>query len=235
MKPSCRCFMLLLLVTGPVLAEQNAFFGWYGISARGRFDKLSPSLRNFEWSLLNQARLSHTPQPQFGGTSNRLTENLLFIQLNYYISEQLHIGLGYTRDWLDRFNENRAYEEIGWRAPRAEWGTLTLRTRLEQRVNDKLDRNNVGVRLRELVQWSHPFPGIPQVKLIVNNEVMWYLNSSSWRSDGLTENRAFAGISVPLVARTQLILGYMNQFVRQGSSKEHLLNHILFVNLDFQF
>ncbi len=227
--------MLLLLVTGPVLAEQNAFFGWYGISARGRLDKLSPSLRNFEWSFLNQARLSHTPQPQFGGTSNKLTENLLFIQLNYYINDQLHLGLGYTRDWLDRFNENRAYEEIGWRVPRAEWGALTLRTRLEQRVNDKLDRDNVGVRLRELVQWSYPLPGLPRVNLILSDEVMWFLNSSSWRSDGFTENRAFAGLNLPLVAKTRLTLGYLNQFVRKGSSKDHLLNHVLFVNLGFQF
>lgn len=216
-----------ILFASNALATQKDFLGWYGLSAQGGFGALSPRLKNFSWSFLNQARL--------GDHHRDLKENLLFIQFNYHFNDQLHVGLGYTRDWLDRFNENRAYEEIGWRSKISDWGRWTTRTRLEQRVNDKLHSNNMGVRIRELVQWSHPLPGLPKVDFLLNDEVMWYLNSSAWRSDGFTENRAFAGFSLPLLDKTKLTLGYMNQFVRKGTSKNHLLHHILFVNIGFHF
>ncbi|HFD38452.1 MAG TPA: DUF2490 domain-containing protein, partial [Anaerolineae bacterium] len=227
--------ILLGLITLPALGADNAFFGWYGLSAGGSLAALSPRLEKFSWSFLNQARLSHTPQPLFAGKANKLTENLLFVQFNYHVNDQLHLGLGYTRDWLDHFNENRAYEEIGWRSHAADWGRLTTRTRLEQRVNDKLDSNDMGLRIRELLQWSHPVPGLPKVDFILNDEVMWYLNSSAWRSDGFAENRAFAGFGIPLAPKTRLTLGYLNQFVRKGTSKTSQLNHILFVNIGFHF
>lgn len=231
-------FFIALLgfgVNGGALAADNAFMGWYGLSAKGKLGFLSPALKNFSWSILNQARFSHNRQPQFGNTSNKLTENLLFIQFNYHFNEQLHVGLGYTRDWLDHFNENRAYEEIGWHSKGAEWGKLTTRTRFEQRVNDNASNNNVGWRIRELAQWSHPIPGLPKVSVKVFDEAMWYLNSSTWRSDGFTENRAFGGISLPLSSLNELTIGYMNQFVHKGTSKQDQLNHILFVNLGFRF
>ncbi len=231
---------LLMLFLGlglshSVLAADNAFFGWYGLSAKGKLGFLSPSLKNFSWNVLNQARFSHNPQPQFGNTSNKLTENLLFIQFNYHINDQLHVGLGYTRDWLDTFNENRSYEEIGWHSKLADWGKLTTRTRFEQRVNDNAKNRNVGWRIREFVQWSHPIPGLPKVSLKIFDEVMWYLNSSTWRSDGFTENRAFAGISLPVSPSNDVTIGYLNQFVRKGTSKESQLNHALFFNLGFHF
>ncbi len=233
-------FRWFILICGFVLghgvqAAQNAFFGWYGISATGRMGVISPALKNFSWSFLNQARLSHVPQKQFGNTANKLTENLLFVQFNYHFSDQLHIGLGYTRNWLDHFNENRAYEEIGWHSLAHEWGTFTVRTRLEQRVNDNLDANNTGVRLRQLVQWSHPLPVFPEVNLILNDEVMWYLNSSSFRNDGFSENRVFAGVDLPVIDKIRFTVGYMNQFVRKGTSRDNLVNHILFTNIGFHF
>jgi len=227
--------MLLGLTTARAFGADNAFFGWYGLSAAGGFAALSSKLEKFSWSFLNQARLSHNPQPSFAGKANKLTEDLLFLQFNYHFDDQLHVGLGYTHDWLDRFNENRAYEEIGWRSPAFDWGRFTTRTRLEQRVNTKLASNNMGLRIRELLQWSHPLPGLPQVDLIVNDEVMWYLNSSSWRSDGFAENRAFAGLGIPLMAKTRLTVGYLNQFVRKGTAKTSQLNHALFVNLGLRF
>jgi len=228
-------FVLTTVLAAPAGAAQNAFFGWYGLSAGGSLGTLSPRLEKFSWSFLNQARLSHVPQAQFADTANKLTENLVFVQFNYRFDDQLHVGLGYTHDWLDRFNENRAYEEIGWRSHPTDWGRFTTRTRLEQRVNSKLDSNNMGLRIRELLQWSHPLPGWPRVDFILNDEVMWYLNSSAWRSDGFAENRAFAGFGIPLAAKIRLTVGYLNQFVRKGTSKASQLNHALFVNVGFHF
>ncbi len=227
--------LLTTLLATPVGAAQNAFFGWYGLSAGGSLGTLSSKLEKFSWSFLDQARLSHVPQQQFGDTANKLTENLVFVQFNYHFDDRLHVGLGYTHDWLDRFNENRAYEELGWRSHPADWGRFTTRTRLEQRVNSKYDHNAVGVRLRELIQWRHPLPGIPGIDFIANDEVFWYLNSSRWRSDGFTENRAFAGFELPLLAKTDLTIGYMNQFIRKGTSKKNQVNHILFVNFGLRF
>ncbi len=233
-----RIFFLLILGLGVAEgagAAQNAFFGWYGLSAQGSFQTLSPALKKFSWSVLNQARLSHLAQEQYGGRANNLTENLLFVQFNYHFDRHFHAGLGYTRNWLDRFNENRAYQELGWRSLSHEWGRMTARTRLEERVNDKLHSNNMGVRLRQFFQWSHPLPGFPGLNFLLNDEVFWYLNSSSWRSDGFTENRVFAGLDIPLIAKTRLTVGYMNQFVRKGTSKDNLVDHILFTNIGFHF
>lgn len=228
-------FLLTVMLAAPAGAAQKAFLGWYGLSAQGGFSWLSPRLEKFSWSFLNQARPSHLPQPQFGDSANKLTENLLFVQFNYHFNDQLHVGLGYTRDWLDRFNENRAYEEIGWRSEADSPGRWMTRTRLEQRVNDKLASNNLGVRIRELAQWNHSLPGLPKVDIVLSEEAMWYLNSSAWRSDGFTENRIFAGFEFPLAPVNRLTLGYMNQFIRKGTSKNHQLNHILFVNIGFHF
>lgn len=228
-------FGLGMLTSSTAYAADNAFFGWYGVSAHGRLGKLSSSLENFSWSVLNQARFSHHAQEKFANTSNRLAEYLLFIQFNYHFNDQLHVGLGYTRDWLDTFNENRAYEEIGWQSEPFEWGRLMTRTRLEQRVHDNAKNRNVGWRVRELVQWSYPLPGLPRVSLVLNDEVMWYLNSSRWRSDGFAENRAFGGFNFRILPDTQLTLGYLNQFVRKETSKQSQLNHALFTNLDFSF
>lgn len=235
MKRHWVCLLLAMGLSSAVPAADNAFFGWYGLSAQGSLAPLSPALKNYSWSLLNQARFSHRPQEKFGNTHNKLTEYLLFIQFNYHFNEELHVGLGYTRDWLDRFNENRSYEEIGWRSVPADWGRLTTRTRLEQRVNDKINNRDVGWRVREFVQWSHPVPGLPALSVEVFDEVMWYLNSSVWRSDGFTENRAFAGVSFPVSPINRLTVGYLNQFVRKGTSKQDQLNHSLFVNLGFHF
>lgn len=225
----------MTLLAGQALGADNAWFGWYGISARGRLDQVSPRLRNLEWSFLNQARLSHNPQPLFKDTANKLSESLLFIQFNYHLSDQFHVGLGYTHDWLDRFNENRPYEELGLRSPESAWGRLTSRTRLEQRVNEKATQDNVGVRLRELVDWSYPIPGLPKVSVRLYDELMWYLNSSTWRNDGFAENRAYGGLDFKLLPKLTLSLGYLNQYVRKGSSKTSQLNHALFTNIDVSF
>ena len=236
MKNKIILVLAISLTLPPAMAAQNAMVGWYGLSAAGSFGGLSPRLANFRWSVLHQARLSHPPQPQYDSKPHKLTEDLLFVQFDYRIDDRLHLGLGYTRDWLDRFNENRAYQEIGWHPLPSDTGHWFIRTRLEQRVHEKAARDAVGLRGRELIQWTHPVPGLGGVRFMVNDEVFWYLNSSVWRSDGFSENRAFAGLDIPLMSnKNRLTLGYMNQFVRKGTSKRHLINHILFVNLGTRF
>jgi len=222
-------FFLALAVASPSSqAAKENFFGWYSLTLAGDLEPLSPQLERVRWIVMNQSRL--------GSDSSVLRENLLFAQLGYQTTEHISLWLGYTHDWITpsigrSFNENRIYQEFRWDGDTVA-GTLTARTRFEQRFRDP--GGSVGGRFRQFFQLSWPVPGLERLRLVGSEEVFVYLNDSSWGRAGFSENRLYAGVNVRVNDRISADLGYLNQFVSKGNRND-IVNHALFANINLHF
>lgn len=119
--------------------------------------------------------------------------------------------------------EHRIAGQYMWRGP-VRGGTLTLRTRLEERfiVVD----NDPVTRLRQQVRFSYPIAQGSRIAVVGYDEVFVNLEGSTRYKRGLDHNRAFAGISDTLSKRYRVEVGYLNQFI-PGHGGLDRMNHVL--------
>lgn len=198
----------------------------------GDLEVLSPDLKDFRWLLMDQVR---TRDDSARGT--RFSENLLWAQLGYRINQYTSIWLGYTHDWIDPvskadFQESRPYQDLLVELP-VEEGRFMSRTRFEQRIHQS--SGSVGTRLREWVQYSVPVTFISdQLSYYVGDEVLFYLNRSSFGSGGFSENRVITGFSYNFNAHWGTDLGYLGQFVVNHAGRD-LFSHNLTANIRYRF
>lgn len=215
------------------MAVTNDMAGtWSSVTLSGSFDKLSPSLRDFRWQILDQAR-TRDDNPD----GMRLSENLLFGQLGYAINPNASVWLGYVHDWihpLDKlaYQESRPYEDFVWNEA---FGDLkfTSRTRMEQRIRQ--DIGDLGIRARQLFQVSYPLRFIDNdLSVYVGDEVLGYLNTNHFGRKGFSENRALGGLSYQFTKSLGADLGYLGQFV-DNQTGNNLFTHNVQFNIRYQF
>ena len=72
-------------------ATDNMFGVWGSVTLQGDFKSLWPSLNNFNWLIMNQSR-TRDDSPQ----GSRFTENLLFSQVGYQLTDHASFALGYA-------------------------------------------------------------------------------------------------------------------------------------------
>ena len=163
---------LLLTKTIPSFAVDQGtgnFFGvWGSVTLQGDFKSLSPSLNKFNWLIMNQSR-TRDDSPQ----GSRFTENLLFSQVGYQLTDHASFALGYVHDWihpLDKtaYQESRPYQDFVWNQNIGDFKLLS-RTRMEERINQTT--GNTGYRPRQLLQISHPLPFMEGLSAYVGDEV----------------------------------------------------------------
>lgn len=104
------------------------------------------------------------------------------------------------------------------------------RTRFEQRINQ-----STGIRLREWLQYSYPLTFVSnQLKFYIGDEVLFYLNKSSFGNGGFTENRILAGFNYDFNTHWGVDLGYLGQYISIRSRRD-LFSHNLMANIRYRF
>lgn len=218
--------LLVPLCMAPTAAAQDSDEGlWFAFASQGRIGESEPGGR-LRWWFDAHAR--------FFDESDGFETSIVRPGIGYDLGEHSTAWLGYA--WIRNdppsgdFDEHRIWEQLTWGRTFA-WGTPFLRTRLEQRFDER--GGETGWRLRQFVRWTRPVRPSSRLGWRVWNEVFLDLNDTGWGQDvGPRQNRAFGGLGWALdgSGRTTLEFGYLNQHLwRDGA--EDASNHILAVTL----
>jgi hypothetical protein len=115
------------------------------------------------------------------------------------------------RDNGPNVEEDRAWEQFTYPFVDLLGGSLTGRTRLEQRYIDSAD--DTGHRLRQSVRWTRPI-GTSDWTWIAANEVFINLNDTDFGADtGYAQNRAYAGLGWKPVPGLGFEFTYLNNHI----------------------
>ena len=213
---------------------------WGTLQLEGDFKVLSPSLSKFNWLIMDQSR---TREDSSAGM--RYTENLLFGQVGYQVTDKAQVALGYVHDWVHTglgtapstfsYQESRPYQDFIWRQPLAGFGFMS-RTRFEERINQTT--GDTGYRGRQLFQITHPLP-VKNLSVYLGDETLYYANQNTFGRQGFSENRATTGLSYQFTPAIGFDLGYLGQYVVQNTTvnpnKNNLFTQNVQANLRFKF
>lgn len=223
-----------LMLSGLVAAEKVAedFQTWGMITATGKF---SPTSR-VKWWLEGQGR--------FGKDSSRFSQGIIRPGVGYAVNEKTSVWLGYA--WIPTsfpfagqspFNEHRIWQQLLWSNPYS-FGTITSRSRMEQRFFDIQGSTDVAHRFRQFFKWSIPMTFVsPKVSFILQDEIFVNLNDiDTGARSGFNQNRFFTGIAYKFSQIATGEIGYLNQyFNRPANPRPDQMQHILAVNLFLNF
>lgn len=153
--------------------------------------------------------------------------------IGYRLQNNVNVWLGYAR-FRSRnragtvVDENRYWQQVDWTAGQWADGTVTMRTRLEQK--DVSAGNDVGLVIRFLTKYVRPLGTSGQTKLVVAVEPFADLKDTDWGGDsGLAQNRAFLGLGWTLSNKVSLEAGYMNQYIWRDNASD-INNHLAIFN-----
>ena len=222
--------LFALILSGPVAADQvDDFQTWGNITATGTLSSINPKLK---WWLEGQGR--------FGNDSSRFSQGIIRPGVGYALNEKTSVWLGYA--WIPTsrpfaaqspFNEHRIWQQLLW-ANTYSFGTITSRTRMEQRFFDIQGSTDVAHRFRQMFKLSVPMPMVsPNASFVVLDEIFVNLNDiDTGARAGYNQNRVFAGFAYKFNKVTTGEIGYLNQhFNRPGTPRPDQMQHILAVNL----
>lgn len=229
----------LSLLSAPVAAEgiEEDFQTWGVFVATGSLGVIHPDLKNFKYWIEGQGR--------FGDDTSRFSQGMVRNGLGYVLNEKTSIWLGHA--WVPTslpfasrkaFDENRIWQQLLW-SDKFSFGTLTSRTRFEQRFFSDLPRSeDTGYRFRQFVKLTLPLPAIsPTFGLAFYDELFINLNNTdSGLRSGFALNRGFVGVYQRLNQHTVFEVGYLNQFINtKDNPRADLMQHILAVQLFMNF
>lgn len=163
-------------------------------------------------------------QGRFGNDSSRFSQAVIRSALGYAVNDRTSLWLG--GDWVptsrpfalrDDFNEYRSWQQVLW-SDHLSFGTVSSRSRFEQRLFDIPDTESVGHRYCQLLKLSIPLPLIfPDVSLVLADEIfvnLIHADATSIRQ-GFDQNRAIAGFAYRIDRTTVVEIAYMNQYLSQ--------------------
>lgn len=128
--------------------------------------------------------------------------------------------------------ENRYWQQVDWTAGRFDGGTLTMRTRLEQRSNSI--GNNLGVVLRVMARYARPIGSAGLTSLVLALEPFVDLRETDWRgATGLKQNRATIAVKWQVSDKLALETGYMNQYTWRDGGEDRR-DHVATMTLRLQ-
>lgn len=177
-------------------------------------------------------------QGRFGNDMSTLSQGIIRPGVGYALNEHASLWLGYAYIHTDtpfvrtNFDENRIWQQFLWNQALGA-GSLTMRSRLEQRFFDNISDD--GWRFRQLFKVSYPIKGIPNVSAVASDEVFINLNDvGRGPQAGLDQNRAFAGLGYAFNKTVKTEVGYLNQFIDRPINPNRM-THALAINLFLSF
>lgn len=200
------CWLALVTVAasaGSVAAQDQV---WSAVAASG---PVSPGGRTLVW---------FDGHARFREGGENLDTTILRPGIGYRLNNRLDFWVGYAEVTNRRagpdIKEHRFWQQATYPVGRLAGGTLSGRTRLEQRAREGGDET--GWRLRQFIRWSRPVTGTP-VATVISNETFMAVNDTDWgQRDGFDQNRAFIGLAWQATAKIRVEGGYLNQHLDGG-------------------
>ena len=211
------CFISIVGAVRPATAQtvtDERF--WFNLTLQDRGGTASP----WHWSMEFILRSRDVVEA--------LDSSAIRPTITYNLTPRSSVGGGYLIGRTDPAAgrttiEHRFFGQYAWRTPAA-GGTLTLRTRFEERVI--VDDTGPIARLRQQARFSHAVTPGSKLSWVVYDELFVHLNSTNRYRSGIDHNRAYAGLSGALSPALRVDLGYLNQFI-PGHNIPDRMNHIL--------
>lgn len=173
-------------------------------------------------------------QPRIGEDVNRLQQLILRPAIGIKVSPAVTLYQGYAHIVLPRAGgpdgkEDRSFQQLSWTMGSVGPGTLSSRTRLEQRWLSGGD--DMGLRLRQTARYAVPFGRGSDMAALASVEGFVALNDTDWGARaGFDQVRAFLGVELPLPGRSTVEAGYLNQIVNDPGDRARM-NHVLSIGL----
>jgi Protein of unknown function (DUF2490) len=173
-------------------------------------------------------------QLRFGDKGTRRSTVQARAALGTALSKKVTVYFGYLRAQQyprgqNPVRENRLYQQLNWSIGKVGPGTLSARTRLEQRMFET--RNVTGWRARQQLRYAAPVGRTGKTAVVLTTEAFVALNTTDWGARaGLDQWRNFAGINVALGKGLTIEAGYLNRYTRRSGARDRM-DHIVPVTL----
>lgn len=171
---------------------------------------------------------------RFADDAQRLGQLELRAHVGHAVSKKVTIWLGYVhlvtyaktgRDAI----EDQSMEQVNWNIGKILGGSLSSRSRLEQRFQRGV--SDIAWRIRSQVKLAVPL-GQHGVSGVVWIEPFVSLNRTSAVRPGLDQVRSFAGLGMRLSKHADLEAGYLNQYLDRANGDRS--NHALSLSLSYR-
>ena len=184
---------------------------WTALSVNGPIDEDSRFLLWFD---------AHA---RYSDDVSRLGVSIIRPGVGYKVNDRLSLWAGYTwavsrADGRNNITDNRFWQQATYKIAGGEWGSLSGRTRLEQRFLNTGD--DTGWRARQMLRYTKPLTD--QLSATAWNETFIALNDTDFGArSGYDQNRTFAGLRWK--ARPKVIIegGYLFNDIKAGSQENH--------------
>jgi len=173
---------------------------------------------------------------RLGNDFPRLYQQELVAGLGYRLGESasLYGGYGIVIDFRPHQPnriEHRPYQQLNLTLGKLGGGTVSARTRLEERFVEGF--GDMGVRVRQQVRYVHPLAG--RLSAFGTAEFFFNLNDTDWGArSGFDRWRIGGGLRHPVGRKLAFELGYLNQrTARRGAADQ--TDHIVATTLALSF
>lgn len=167
--------------------------------------------------------------------ADELSTGIVRPGLGYKLNDDLSLWAGYafvtSRNAGDLVDEHRTWQQATYPVTSIFGGTLSGRTRLEQRFRDNADET--GHRIRQFIRWSAPIDG-PLSLVLWNETFIGFNRTNGGNASGYQQNRGFAGLGYTPASRLRVEAGYLNNHLRVDSAPDrfnHNVSLTMFVGL----
>ncbi|MEM1250317.1 MAG: DUF2490 domain-containing protein [Acidobacteriota bacterium] len=209
---------LALSATAPTLADDNQ--GWTALFVNG------PATDG-------KFLLWFDGHARFRDDAQELGVSIIRPGVGWRLSDKLSLWAGVARvtvyiDGPD-IDEDRIWQQATYRLGSPFGGSLSGRTRLEQRFRDD-QGDDTGWRIRQFVRWAKPI-GDTKFGWLVWDELFWGLNDADWgQRDGFDQNRLLIGFTWQANDRMRIEAGYLNNILDTPGGSDRT-NHNVSVGL----
>lgn len=221
--------LISLLLFAPVAsATSHDPGGWLILSAG---DTLPTGSQSSRWRYLVDA------QARFFDFGSQGDQFLFRPAIGYKLNDNLNAWLGYARFRTSdaagvTVDEDRPWQQLDWTAGHWKGGTISLRTRLEQRFVTAGD--DTALVLRLYGRYVRPFGDRSQTDFILATESFFDLRHTDWGgASGIGQGRLYIGLGKKLGTGLSLEVGYMNQlfFSDNGEDRDF---HLAILNFKYR-
>ncbi|MFM9851508.1 MAG: DUF2490 domain-containing protein [Sphingomonadaceae bacterium] len=163
---------------------------------------------------------------------SRRGQTLIRGSIGVKVRPNLTLSAGYVYSEIDRVGapnskENRAFQQVSWTIGPALGGTLSSRTRLEERWF--VGFPDTGWRLRQQLRLLAPLSKTG-ASLILQSELFIHLNSiAAGPRAGFDQLRTLVGLSLPVTKKVVIEVGYQPIYIKGATTDR--LNHTIPVTL----
>lgn len=207
-----RClFITLVFLLTPRIAAADDTQLWTALFANGPVKEDSRYLLWFD---------AHA---RFSEDVSRLGVSIVRPGVGYRVNDRISLWGGYAwvvsrADGRASITEHRIWQQATYRIGAGDWGTLSGRTRLEQRFLETGD--DTGFRARQFFRWIKPIG--PDWSATAWNETFIALNDTDFGANaGYDQNRTFIGARWRASERFSLEGGYLFNHINAGDRSNH--------------